>query len=83
MVYRESDEPIHEVKVQLGEEICTFWSFENWCAKASTWLPNCGVPEHLYICIDAKGRICKKGKEFNRAKDENAFPVKVYCVLLE
>ncbi len=35
------------------------------------------------ICVDAKGRMCVKGMEFMRARDENTFPIKVYKILID
>ena len=36
-------------------------------------------PEHA-TCVDAKGRICHLGRDFARARDEGAFPVKAMAI---
>lgn len=64
----------------LGGE---FRSFENWCNKASSWIGPaarklCGAQE--VRCLDAKNRECLSGREFMRARDEGAFPVRYYFV---
>jgi protein gp37 len=49
----------------------SFHSYEYWVCKAGT---------HLHpgdVCMDAKGRICKIGADFMRARDEGTFPVTV------
>ncbi len=47
-----------------------FRNFENWVNSASRYLY-----KKDSICIDSKGRRCFIGKDFMRARDENAFPV--------
>jgi hypothetical protein len=71
-----------------------FDTFEHWvngATRALTGRPDSngwidpktkvGVPA---VCIDAKGRRCTNGKDFMRARDENAFPVRFFwdCVPL-
>lgn len=46
-----------------------FWSFSTWVNKASSWI------DGQAICFDANGRLCRIGKDFMRARDENTFPV--------
>ncbi len=46
-----------------------FWQFSVWVNKASGWI------DSNAICFDARGRVCRMGKDFMRARDENAFPV--------
>lgn len=49
-----------------------FHSFQQWVNKAPTWLTKDA------ICVDAKGRVCRIGRDFMRARDEDAFPVKFF-----
>lgn len=49
-----------------------FASFQQWVNKASSRLTD-GA-----ICVDAKGRICRQGRDFARARDENTFPVRFF-----
>lgn len=66
-----------------------FDTFDQWVNKASSWLTShadYNNTEHGEIkgwrghhfaamCFDAKGRRCRMGSDFHRARDENAFPV--------
>lgn len=67
-----------------GEELCEFVSFDQWVNKARSWLGGINQSYGRYkraervICIDAKGRVCARGADFMRARDEGAFPVKAY-----
>lgn len=49
-----------------------FKSFQEWVNKAPTWIDKDAV------CIDAKGRRCLIGADFQRARDEDAFPVRFF-----
>lgn len=51
-----------------------FDSFSNWVAYATSRLG--GRPNA--VCFDAKGRRCLIGKDFMRARDEDAFPVRFF-----
>lgn len=58
-----------------------FDNFQQWVNRASTWLTGRqgSTGESLgAICIDAKGRRCNIGKDFMRARDEDAFPVRFF-----
>lgn len=47
-----------------------FSSFTQWANKANSWIGGSAA-----VCIDAKGRVCRNGKDMQRAHDEGAFPV--------
>ena len=66
-------------QVSFSEFLFEFDSYEHWVDKARTWFLRTQAP-HDAVCIDMKGRICTRGKHFMVAKDEDAFPVKVYRV---
>lgn len=58
-----------------------FDTFYNWVDHASRALTGVrgSVGEALgAICIDAKGRRCNVGKDFQRARDEGAFPIRYF-----
>lgn len=61
-----------------------FDCFQRWVNHASSWLvrdPRAAgsVGERMSaICVDALGRRCHNGKDFMRARDENAFPVRYF-----
>lgn len=76
----------------MGEQNQQFDNFDQWVNKASSWLtryplnkdgsdPACLSEDHKpdwyrASCFDAKGRPCLSGREFMRARDEDAFPVR-------
>jgi hypothetical protein len=68
------------MEIELGPEMFRFTSFEQWVNKAQSWFKNYGVSPSQYVCIDATGRICGKGKQFMSARDRGAFPVVVYHI---
>lgn len=74
----------------MAEHNQQFDDFQQWVSKASSWLTRhedyhdglFGRGDYLKdfraVCFDSKGRICKAGADFHRARDENAFPVHWY-----
>ncbi len=69
------------ITIEVGDELLRFTSFIQWVNKASSWLAL--YRETNYICIDARGRVCRRGEHFMRARDEETFPVIVYSLILE
>lgn len=58
-----------------------FDTFEDWANHAPRALvgETGSVGEHLgAFCIDAKGRRCNSGRDFMRARDEGAFPIRYF-----
>ena len=67
-----------------------FETFNQWVNHASSWLTchndynntehgdQAGWRGHHFtpICFDTKGRICRIGRDFMRARDEDAFPIR-------
>lgn len=65
-----------------------FRDFADWVNFASARLSGCQGSmgqEVAAICVDAKGRRCHVGKDFQRARDEEAFPVRYFweCALAD
>ena len=50
-----------------------FACFQTWVNKATSWIGGTNP-----LCADAKGRICRNGGDFMRARDEGAFPVRYW-----
>ena len=50
-----------------------FQTHIEWINKARSWIGLTGAK-----CYDARGRRCRMGSDFARARDENAFPVRFY-----
>ena len=58
-----------------------FDTFQQWVSHASRALTDVygSVGEKLpAMCIDNLGRRCHVGKDFHRAKDEGAFPIRYF-----
>jgi len=72
-----------KIEVELGPELFHFTTFANWCDTAAGKFHHAGVNGDRVLCLDTKGRICTKGKEFMRARDDDSFPVRVYAKLLD
>ena len=73
------------VSLSLGPVAFQFTSHQQWVNKAQSWFANLAAENpnaarKRYLCIDAKGRVCMIGKDFGRARDEDAFPVKLYLI---
>jgi hypothetical protein len=68
----------NQITITVGDELFSFENFDQWVNKAQRWFRSKRVHSDDTICVDAKGRIVTSGKEFIRARDESAFPVKVY-----
>ncbi|MBB3386025.1 MULTISPECIES: hypothetical protein [unclassified Rhizobium] len=61
-----------------------FDTFEDWLNHATRALTGFegSVGEELNaICVDNLGRRCHNGKDFMRARDEDAFPVRYFIQL--
>ena len=66
--------------VQLGERLFTVTSYEDAVKTMDLKFLRCGVVAKDIVCIDAQGRICRRDLQFQRAHQENAFPVTVYHI---
>src|SRR5262245_12233098 len=56
-----------------GEADGYFRSFTHWVDHAASYIGGTGAK-----CFDAKDRPCRNGADFQRARDESAFPVRWY-----
>ena len=50
-----------------------FGTFTEWVNKATSWIGGENA-----LCADARGRVCRNGGDFMRARDEGAFPVRFW-----
>ncbi len=69
-----------KLEVDLGEELFSFSSEQEWINKAQSWFAGCGVPRGHYLAIDAVGRVCIRGAEFMRATRDDTYPITVYML---
>lgn len=67
-----------QINVLLGDPLFEFSSFQKWVNKGQSWYANCGVPARHTTTIDANGRICTIGRDFEIANEMGAFPIVVY-----
>lgn len=58
----------------MAEAQQKFDNFDQWVANASCWLTRHG-PEKKALCFDRKNRYVQSGADFQRARDEDTFPV--------
>jgi hypothetical protein len=56
----------------------SFSSFQEWVVRASTYYGTCPARNSDLVAIDREGRICRRGEQFMRARDDGVFPVVVY-----
>lgn len=56
-----------------GDPDGRFATFQQWVNKAASWIGWSGSK-----CFDALDRPCRIGRDFMRARDEDAFPVRWY-----
>ena len=66
------------IQIQVGELAFSFDSFQQWVQKSRAWHRHMGLTSVNSIAIDATGRICSLGRDFERANREATYPVTVY-----
>lgn len=59
-----------DVTLPTREPDGAFNDFLTWVNKAASWIGGTNP-----LCADAKGRVCRNGGDFMRARDEGTFPV--------
>lgn len=69
-----------EITIYVWKYLYEFSSMNEWVSKASKRHRVSGLTEGEALYVDAKGRICTIGRHFRIAKEENAFPVRVYQI---
>jgi hypothetical protein len=75
-------ETFMEIQVTIAVDRLLFEieSYTRWVNKGQSWFANCGVSAKHTLCVDAKGRICRIGFDFQRAARDDAYPVRVYAL---
>lgn len=71
------------IVITVGACEFSFLNFNDWVNAAKFRFSEAKLSSDRAICVDGKGRICTCGKEFMRARDEDAFPVFVYRKVIE
>jgi hypothetical protein len=71
--------PLEGFSPDWSGQFDTFQAWVNHATRALTDGPENSIGMTLpAICIDAKGRRCTCGGDFQRARDEGAFPVRYF-----
>lgn len=71
------------ISISVGPELFTIKSFELWKYRAKEMFEGCGHHYRRTIAIDSRFRVCATGREFERARDTGAFPIRVYGIAEE
>ena len=67
------------IAIVTGPLLFEFATHAQWVNKASSWFRSNRVTGQDTICVDAKGRICRIGKQFMRAEKEGTYPIRVFA----
>jgi hypothetical protein len=78
-----SEPETNTIAVTVGPLLFEFASHAQWVNKASSWFRSYRVTGSDTICVDAKGRICRIGKQFMRAEKEQTYPIRVFEFVVE
>lgn len=69
---------MNKITIDVGAEMFRFHSIAQWVDKAKGWFEASGVRGGDYVCVDARGRLCRCGAQFSRAEREGTYPIVVY-----
>jgi len=68
----------------LACKLFDFETYQEWVNHATSRYSSIGLSKEdrtqLCITLDDKGRLCRRGGDFMRARDEKTFPVSVYIM---
>lgn len=78
LVYSRINDWEYRAVIRVGQELFRFESYEQWLEKSYEWMALAGHPRD-YICIDSAERVCRTKEDYDRARDDYNFPVKVYA----
>ena len=67
-----------DLKPKWAGEFVSFGDWVNFASKRLTGCVGSVGQEVTPICVDNLGRRCHVGKDFMRARDEDAFPVRYF-----
>lgn len=66
------------IKLMPTEPLFRFDNYDDWVNSASRRFRMHGVSSANTHCLDEDGRLCEIGRDFQRARDEKTFPVRVF-----
>lgn len=68
--------------IWVGKLLLTFECFEDWQNKGQSWCRSMNIKMQDTIWVDAQGRLVRSGREMKRAKETDAFPVRVFEMVI-
>lgn len=66
------------IEIITGPLEIVFTSKHDWINRSPRIWRKAALRDTDAICVDAKGRICQMGKHFQRAENDDSYPIKVY-----
>lgn len=67
------------MNIDLGDKLFEFTSQQDWINRAQRAWKQIGLSADYHtICVDATGRICRIGRDFRIASEDDAYPISVY-----
>lgn len=66
------------VEINIVREMFRFNSKQHWENTAQAMFENSGVRKDFYILVDKSGNVCKMGKHFAEAAENDNYPVICY-----
>lgn len=67
-----------KIEIDVPPMLFQFDSLQQWICRAPRFFEKSGYRGEETICVDAAGRLCRRGSEFMRADREGTYPIKVY-----
>ena len=71
------------ISINVGPELFTFASLEQWRYRAKEFYEGCGHHPRRTIAIDSRGMVCVSYREFEYARDRGSYPIRVYGIAEE
>ena len=67
-----------KIEINLVREMFRFDSEQHWIDTAQKMFKHAQVRRDFYICVDKSGNVCKMGKHFMEATENDNYPVICY-----
>lgn len=67
-------------EIYVSEKLFEFTDYQDWIVNGRDKFKNSDTTIFNTICIDSLGRICRSGKDFSTAANENTYPIEVFLI---
>lgn len=67
-----------DISITVGELAFSFSSMGDWANQGQRIWRFHELRGDDAICVDRKGRVCRSGRDFVRAQQDDAYPINVY-----